>query len=194
MEYSFRTVELRSSKRIKMKVVPVLPEGYEALSNFIATEVESFAGEVRAVLDGNSYEFSGNRYELYRDGDNILIRDTFGEEEDCTVTMQEFEELLMAWVSETDKVRREDQEENKLLRILWDTKEKYPVICKAQYLGLTADHSEVLECLLLVENAETLKEIEISGKADEIRKYLSDSLRRAGWEKDKHSVSVSYVS
>ena len=194
MEYSFRTVELRSPKRIKMKVVPVLPAGYEALSNLIATEVESFAAEIRAVMDGDTYEFSGNRYELYHDGDNVIIRDTFAEEADCTVTMEEFQELLLAWVSETEKVRREDQEENRLLRVLWETKERYSEICRAQYGGLTADHSEVLECLLLVENQEMLKEIELSGRADEIRKYLSDSLRRAGWEKNRYTVSISYVS
>lgn len=194
MEYSFRTVELRSPKRIKMKVIPVLPSGYEALSSFIATEVESFAGEIRSVLDGDVYEFSGNRYELYHDGDNIIIRDTFAEEPDCTVAMEDFEELLIAWVNETEKVHREDQEENRLLRILWETKERYPEICKAQYGGLTSDHSEVLECLLLVESQDSLREIELSGKADEIRKYLSDSLRRAGWEKNKYSVSISYVS
>ncbi|MDO5137386.1 MAG: hypothetical protein Q4D71_02900 [Oscillospiraceae bacterium] len=194
MEYSFRTVELRSPKRIKVKVVPVLPVGYEALSNLIATEVESFAGEIRAVMDGDVYEFSGNRYELYHDGDTVIIRDTFAEEDDCTVTMDEFQELILAWVKETEKVRKEDQEENTLLKVLWDTKDKYPEICKAQYVGLTADHSEVLECVLLVESAEALKEIELNGRANEIRKSLTDALRRGGWEKNKCSVSISYVS
>lgn len=194
MEYSFRTVELRSPRRIKVKVIPVLPVGFEALSGLIATEVESFSTEIRAFLDEDIYEFSGNRYEIYRDGENVLVRDSFAEESDCTVSVNEFQALLLAWASESEKVRREDKEENTLLRLFWEIKEKYPVVCKAQYGGLTADHSEVLECLLLVENADVLKEIEINGRADEIRKSLSDSLRRAGWEKNKFSVSISYVS
>ncbi|MBR3356101.1 MAG: hypothetical protein IKG47_12275 [Oscillospiraceae bacterium] len=194
MDYSFRTVELRSPKRIKVKVIPVLPEGYEALSGVIATEVESFAAEIREFLDEEIFEFSGNRYEIYRDGDKVLVRDSFAEEADCTVTVDEFQDLLLAWASESEKVRREDKEENTLLKLLWDIKEKYPEIRKAQYDGLTADHSEVLECLLLVENADVLKDIEISGRANEIRKTLTDSLRRSGWDRNKCSVSISYVS
>ena len=59
--------------------------------------------------------------------------------------------------------------------------------------GLTADHSDMLECLLLVGSREELKEMEISGKAEEIRKALSDALRRIGWERGKYRVSLSYV-
>ncbi|MBQ8994544.1 MAG: hypothetical protein IJ091_01890 [Oscillospiraceae bacterium] len=192
MYYTFRTVQLRSPKRIKMKVIPVLQTGYEALSNFIATEVESFAGDVRAFLDGDMNSFSGNRYDIARTESDVTITDSFGEEATCKVSMAEFEELLQSWVDETERVQREDREENKLVKILWDMKETYPIIKKAQYGGLTADHSEVLECLLLVENEETLREIELNGRAEEMRKYLSDSLRRSGWEKGSYKVSLSY--
>ena len=58
---------------------------------------------------------------------------------------------------------------------------------------MTADHSEMLECLLLVGSREEMKEMEISGKAEEIRKTLSDALRRIGWERGKYQVSLSYV-
>ena len=76
MQIKFRTIELRSPRRVKMKVVPELPEGYESLSNFVATEVESFAEQVREVLDGDSNGFSGNRYELVFDGKTVYISDT----------------------------------------------------------------------------------------------------------------------
>ncbi|MBQ6148235.1 MAG: hypothetical protein IJI83_01660 [Oscillospiraceae bacterium] len=193
MQIRFRTIELRSPRRVKMKVVPELPEGYESLSNFVATEVESFAEQVREVLDGDSNGFSGNRYELVSDGKTVYISDTFGEEAECSLSLEEFDELIQAWVSETQKVRKEDQEENKLLKVFWEIRAKYPEISRAQYGGLTADHSEMLECLLLVGSREEMKEMEISGKAEEIRKTLSDALRRIGWERGKYQVSLSYV-
>ena len=90
-------------------------------------------------------------------------------------------------------MRKEDQEENKLLKVFWEIRERYPEISRAQYGGLTADHSDMLECLLLVGSREEMKEMEISGKAEEIRKTLSDALRRIGWERGKYQVSLSYV-
>ena len=142
------------------------------------------------MLDGDSNGFSGNRYELVFDGKTVYISDTFGEEAECSLSLEEFDELIQAWVSETQKVRKEDQEENKLLKVFWEIRERYPEISRAQYGGLTADHSEMLECLLLVGSREELKEMEISGKAEET---LSDALRRIGWERGKYQVSLSYV-